>query len=267
MIKYQTKRIIGKSTERVTVNFPTLSTSQRVVGIFCINENTADYGHVHFGLNIGGTEIFPENFPLKILTSHSNKTLHRNNKAGYKRYFDLVPFAIKAGGQSVTMSLRGNQNNYVDVILVLDDVPVAYTQSQTKKYQIVRIAQRLNSILLGNLLKRGIVKTLFTTLPDYSNVTGVCLIYHQLVNEFCYRDFSRLGLKIGGSEIFPLTYPANNLLLNAQCVQFDENFYDLKPFDIRAKGTTAEIVYEHSAPTSVSSFLDPDLVCVFELTK
>ena len=264
MIKYQTKRIVGKSTERVTVNFPTLSTSQRVVGVFWVNENTQDYGQVYFGLNIGGTEIFPENFPLKFLTSHPNKTFHRNNKAGYKRYFDLVPFAVKAGGQTVNISLRGNQNYAVDVVLVLDDTAIPNSQSQTRKYQIVRVAQRLSSTLLGNLLRKGSIKATFTTLPDYSKVTGVCLIYHQLTNEFCYRDFSRFGLKIGGAEIFPLTYPANNLLLNTQCVQFDENFYDLKPFNIQARGTTAEIVYEHSAP---SFSFDPDLICVFELSK
>ena len=251
MIKYQTKRIIGNAFEKVTASFSTLSTTKRVVGIVCSNENTRDYGRVQLGLNVGGAEILPDDFPMILLTSESNK-YNRRAKAGLKRYFDLTPFAIKAGGQTVNISLKGNKEYAVDVILILDDIEV--TDQQSRKYQIIRVIHSFNST----------VKKSFTTPTDYKKVTGISLIYYQPLGEFFYKGFSRLGLKVSGSDVLPIEYPASNLLVNSRCVQMDENFYDLKPFDVSAGGTTAEITYTHNVP---SNCIDPDLICVFEFSK
>jgi hypothetical protein len=135
------------------------------------------------------------------------------------------------------------------VILILDDVPVM--QEQSRKYQIVRLP----------FAQSKTQRKIFTTAPDYSKVTGITLISDQIRSGFAYSSYSRFGLKIGGQEIFPIEYPANNLLVNPQCVQMDRNFYDLSPFDIQANGTTAEITYEHNAQDR------NDLICVLELTK
>ena len=253
MIKYQAKRIIGNATNTVTADFPTLSTMQRVVGIFCSNENTQDCGEVQLGLDIGGVEIFPEDFPLRLLTDKGKRTpSYRHVEKRLKRFFDLTPFAIRAGGETVEIALTGNRNHAVDVVLVLDQTPV--THEQIRKYQIVRVEHQAN----------GTAKKSFATFSDYSKVTGISLISDQLVNGFCYNSFSRFGLKIGGAEIFPIDYPANHLLVNPQCVQMDENFYDLKPFDVQAGGTTAEVTYLHDVSGVCQT---PELICVFELTK
>jgi hypothetical protein len=250
MIKYQTKRIIGNPTETVMASFPTLPTMERVIGIFCRNENTQDFGEAQIGLDVGGIEIFSDDFPLRLITSNSKKTPNfRHVETRLKRYFDLTPFAACAGGETVDIWLTGNKNFAVNVVLVLDDVPVSGVQS--RKYQIVRLPKQPNQT----------TKKIFTTASDYSKVTGISLISDQLTGGFCYTTYSRFGLKIGGSEIFPTDYPANNLLVNPQCVQFDGNFYDLKSFDVQANGTTAEMTYLHNAPNST------DLICVFELEK
>ncbi len=253
MITCQTKRITGNDTEKVTLAFPSLSSMERVVGVFCVNENTQDYGLVQMGLNIGGTEVFPEDFPMKLITFAGNKTFHRHVETRLKRFFDLTPFALKAGGSSVNISLKGNHNYAVDVVLILDNKP-SVEQIPSRKYQIIRIAHDLDNT----------VKKSFQTFSDCRKVTGISLISDQLINEFCYGNFSRFGLKIGGREIFPVEYPANHLLVNSQCVQMDENFYNLRPFDIQASGATAEIIYKHNAP---GFCLDPDLICVLELEK
>jgi len=250
MIKVQTIRITGNPTDFAHASFPTLPTTERVIGIYCRNENKKDLGYVNFGMDVGGLEIFPDEFPLRLLTCEGlNSAPLRQIDVRLERYFDLTPFAIKAGGEMVDIWLSNNGDFAVDVVLVLDDTPV--TTEQSRKYQIVWLPQRPNET----------VKKSFTTFSDYSKVTGIAVIADQLTNGFCYNTFSRFGLKIGGQEIFPNEYPANNLFVNSQCVQMDKNFYDLKPFDVQAGGTTGEITFENNKG------FGNDMICVFELSK
>ena len=250
MMKFQTIRITGNPNDFAEASFPTLPTMERVIGIFCRNQNLQDSGEAKIGMDIGGIEVFADDFPLRLVTAESKKTPNvRHIEKRLERYFDLTPFAVRAGGEVVDIWLSDNGNHAVDAVLILDDTPV--TDQQSRKYQIVRVPQKPNQT----------TKKSFTTFPDYSKVTGITLISDQLTNGFCYNTHSRFGLNIGGQDIFPNEYPANNLLVNPQCVQMDRNFYDLKNFDIWAGGTTAEITYYHNAqPTN-------DLICVLELTK
>jgi hypothetical protein len=250
MIKIQTIRIKGNPSDFAHASFSTLPTTQRVIGIFCTNENTQDNGNTKIGMDIGGKEIFSDDFPLRLLNADSRKMVSfRQIDVRLQRYFDLTPFAIRAGGEMVDIWLSDNGNFAATIVLILDDTLV--TKEQSRKYQIVRLP----------FAQSKISKKIFETAPDYSKVTGITLISDQIRNGFCYNCFSRFGLKIGGQEIFPIQYPATNLLVNPQCVQMDKNFYDLKPFDVQASGTTAEITYQHNAQDR------NDLICVFELEK